>query len=572
MLRFLSIRHLAVIDHLEINLEPGLTVLTGETGAGKSMLVEALDLLVGGRASADLVRTGEDTASVQAIFEGQDGRESIVRREVSAQGRSRAFVDDALATTTALRELGGRLLDLHGQHEHQALLNPETHGPLLDENLGAPELLASVGERYRAWRDARAALDRTQLSEREKAARIELIHFQLSEIDKVGPKPGEDERLNDERGMLANADRLSRLSTEAYTALYESEHAALVSLSAVWKRLADLAELDPKARAYLDQRDEVKSRLEDLAFFLRGYAAELDASPERLQDVEDRLAALERLKRKHGPALSDVIDRGDALRAELDALGASEEQASLLARRAADAAGAFVAVARELSVTRRTIAAALGRQLETALAALAMPKCRVDIRTSTYEDDESRWNDRGVDHVEFYLSPNPGEELRPLAKIASGGELSRVMLALHGLSAGAVESGQGLVRTLVFDEVDAGIGGEAADAVGAELQKLAGRCQVLCITHLPQIAARGDVHLMIDKQVKGGRTMTTVAKLDREGREQELARMIAGAAVSPTVLASARELLAARQRGEQIPKGESESRQRAKAKVARGQR
>ncbi len=578
MLRFLSIRHLAVIDQLEIDLEPGLTVLTGETGAGKSMLVEALDLLVGGRASADLVRTGEDTATVQAIFEWADGRESIVRREVSAQGRSRAFIDDALATTTALRDFGGGLVDLHGQHEHQALLNPDAHGPLLDENLGAPELLASVAERFAAWREARAALDRTQLSEREKAARIELINFQLGDIDKVAPKPGEDEQLVGERVMLANADRLSRLSTEAYAALYESEHAALAALATVWKRVADLAELDPNARVYLDQRDDVKSRLEDLAFFLRGYATELDASPARLQDVEDRLAMLERLKRKHGPALSDVIDRRNALKAELDALGASEAQASLLALRAADAAEAFVVVARQLSATRRKVAASLGRRLETALASLAMPKCRVDIRTATYERDESRWTGRGIDDVEFYLSPNPGEELRPLAKIASGGELSRVMLALHGLSAGAAERAGDVVRTLVFDEVDAGIGGEAADAVGAELQQLASRCQVLCITHLPQIAARGDAHLVIDKQVKAGRTLTTATRLDRSGREQELARMIAGAAISPTVVASAREMLAGRQRspstslsaGEQKPKDESETRPRAKAKAARG--
>jgi DNA repair protein RecN (Recombination protein N) len=570
MLRFLSIRHLAVIDQLEIDLEPGLTVLTGETGAGKSMLVEALDLLVGGRASADLVRTGEDTATVQAIFEWADGRESIVRREVSAQGRSRAFIDDALATTTALREFGGGLVDLHGQHEHQALLNPEAHGPLLDENLGAPELLASVAERFAAWREARAALDRTQLSEREKAARIELINFHLAEIDKVGPKPAEDDQLSAERVMLANADRLNRVSTEAYAALYDGEHAALASLSTVWKRVADLAELDPKAQPYLDQRDDIKSRLEDLAFFLRGYAAELDASPARLQDVEDRLAALERLKRKHGPALSNVIDHRAALRAELDALGASEEQASRLAERAADAAEAFVAVARQLSATRRKVAASLGKRLEGALASLAMPKCRVDIRTKTSEHDEARWTSRGIDDVEFYLSPNPGEELRPLARIASGGELSRVMLALHGLSAGAAERVGDAVRTLVFDEVDAGIGGEAADAVGAELQQLASRCQVLCITHLPQIAARGDVHLVIDKQVKAGRTVTTIARLDRSGREQELARMIAGAAISPAVVASAREMLTGRQRGEQKPKGESESRPRAKAKATRG--
>lgn len=586
MLRFLSIRHLAVIDQLEIDLEPGLTVLTGETGAGKSMLVEALDLLVGGRASADLVRTGEDTATVQAIFEMSDAREAtrgtvreaIIRREVSAQGRSRAFIDDALATTTALREFGAGLVDLHGQHEHQALLNPESHGPLLDGNLGAPELLASVAERYDAWREARAALDRTQLSEREKAARIELINFQLGDIDKVSPKAGEDEQLGEERTMLANADRLTRLSTEAYAALYDGEHAALGSLATAWKRVADLADLDPKARPYLDQRDEVKSRLEDLAFFLRGYTDGLDASPARLQDVEDRLALIERLKRKYGPELGDVIERRNSLKAELAALGASEEQASQLARRAADAAESFVAVARQLSAARRKVGTTLGRQLESALATLAMPKCRVDIRTTTHEQDESRWTRAGIDAVEFYLSPNPGEELRPLAKIASGGELSRVMLALHGLSADAADADAGTVRTLVFDEVDAGIGGEAADAVGAQLQQLADRCQVICITHLPQIAARGDAHFVIDKQVKGGRTMTTVTRLDPGGREQELARMIAGAAISPSVLASAKEMLVGRQRkqpflpkkSEQTSKGESESRPRAKAKAPRG--
>ena len=570
MLRYLRIRHLAVIDQLEIDFEPGLTVLTGETGAGKSMLVEALDLLVGGRASADLVRTGEDTAAVQAIFEGAGGRETIVRRELSSQGRSRAFIDDTLATTAALKELGAGLLDLHGQHEHQALLNPETHGPLLDDTLGASPLLQKVADAHATWREARAALDRTQLSEREKAARLDLIAFQLGEIDKVGPLAGEDERLADERQVLANADRLSRLSTEAYAALYESDSAALTALGVAWKRLADLAELDPKARPYLDQREEVKSRLEDLAFFLRDYASELDASPNRLQDVEDRLAAIERLKRKYGPGLADVIERRAALKAEQTSLGASEQQAAALAKRAEAAAQAFLSAARELSVVRSKGAAVLAKRIEGALASLAMPKCRVDIRVVASDRDDSAWSARGIDQVEFYLSPNPGEELRPLARIASGGELSRVMLALHNVTAADGDPSDSVVRTLVFDEVDAGIGGEAADAVGAQLQALASRCQVLCITHLPQIAARGDAHFVIDKQVKAGRTMTTVTRLDVSGREQELARMIAGAAISPTVVASAREMLATRQRSEIKAKGESESRSKAKAKAPRG--
>ncbi len=568
MLRFLSIRHLAVIDELEIDLDAGLTVLTGETGAGKSMLVEALDLLVGGRASADLVRTGEDTASVQAIFEREpaggetSGREIIIRREVSSQGRSRAFIGDALATTAALKELGNELLELHGQHEHQALLNPESHGPLLDERLNV-ELLNNVSQAHALWRDARAALERTNMSAREKAARIEMISFQLSELDKLSPRAGEDDALSSERGVLANADRLSRLSTEAYGLLYENESAALTELAGVWKRLAELAAIDPRAQPYLDQRDEVKSRLEDLSFFLREYAAELDVSPTRLQEVEDRLAAIERLKRKYGPSLDDVIAKQQALHDELAALGASEEQSAALELKRAAAAKEFQRAAQLLSAARKTAGAGLANALEAGLASLAMPKCRVDVRVVSHADDEARWSACGSDEVELYLSANPGEDLRPLARIASGGELSRVMLALHQLTEVTTH------RTLVFDEVDAGIGGEAADAVGAELQALAARCQVLCITHLPQIAARADAHLAIDKRVKAGRTMTTVSRLDQAGREREIARMIAGAAVSATVVASAKEMLEDRKRSETKTKGESETRSRAKAKGGR---
>jgi DNA repair protein RecN (Recombination protein N) len=328
--------------------------------------------------------------------------------------------------------------------------------------------------------------------------------------------------------------------------------------------VAELATIDSRAQPYLDARDAIKSQVEDLAYFLRGYADGLDASPGRLQDVEDRLAAIERLKRKHGPALDDVLARRDALRAELDALGASEAETAALEARLAEARQDFLAGARALSAARVGAAGSLARQLESELASLAMPKCRVEIRIASREADESHWHARGFDAVEFYLSANPGEDLRPLARIASGGELSRVMLALHHLGDASSRP------TLVFDEVDAGIGGEAADAVGARLQALAARCQVLCVTHLPQIAARADVHLAIDKRVVGGRTTTSIARLDPSGREQELARMIAGAAVTDLVVASAKEMLAGRRRSEKAAKGESESRQKAKAKGTRG--
>jgi DNA repair protein RecN (Recombination protein N) len=565
MLRFLGVRHLAVIDRLEVEFEPGLNVLTGETGAGKTMLVEAIDLLVGGRASSDLVRTGEDVATVQAIFEQPGRSDVILRREVSAQGRSRAFIDDTLATTAALREFGSRHIDLHGQHEHQALLDPAEHAGLLDAFAAHADLVAGVQAQHAAWRAATHALERTQLGEREKRARIEIAAFQLQEIDRVAPVPDEDETLSAERMMLANADRLQRASAEAYAALYEGEHAALASLATVWKRVADLAEIDPRFAPYLDQRDDVKSRLEDLAHFLRSYGADLDASPDRLQIAEDRLAALERLKKKHGPTLAEVVARQSALREELAALEASDERAAALEQDERRTAAAFLEAGRRLSAARRAAASKLAGALVDELADLAMPKSRMEIRV-TPSDEKEKWTPLGIDDVEFFLSPNPGEEVRPLARIASGGELSRVMLALRTVAA-ADEPG----RSLVFDEVDAGIGGAAADAVGARLQALGRRHQVLCITHLPQIAARGDAHFQIAKQIKAGRTMTNLTKLDDSGREQELARMIAGAQVSAQVLASAKEMLALRRRGagEDKAKGESERSSTAKAKGKR---
>ena len=564
MLRFLAIRHLAVIDHLEVEFVPGLTVLTGETGAGKSMLVEAIDLLIGGRASADLVRTGENTASIQAIFERPDGREVIVRREISSQGRSRAFIDDTLATTAALRELGASMLDLHGQHEHQTLLNPQEHAGLVDEYAGHGELTSDVARLFADWKSCASALERTQLSDREKAARIEWITFQLSELDRVAPTAGEDERLTVERQLLANADRLGRLSTEAYASLYDGENSALAALAVVWKRVADLAAIDARFQPYLDQRDDVKARLEDLSFMLRSYANELDASPERLQQVEDRLAAIERLKKKHGPTLDAVLATRQGYQDELTALEANEERAVTLSRQAEASAQVFRDRALELSQSRRAAAGKLGKALEKSLGQLAMPNARVEVRVTSMPDEHDAWTAGGVDEIEFFLSPNPGEDVRPLARIASGGELSRVMLALKTLAA-PDERG----RTLIFDEVDAGIGGAAADAVGARLQALGERFQVLCITHLPQIAARGSSHLHIAKEVRGGRTVTVVTRLETEEREKEIARMIAGAEISDQVVASAREMLAARRFVEQKAKGESENGQPAKAKGKR---
>jgi DNA repair protein RecN (Recombination protein N) len=544
MIRFLSISHLAVIDKLELEFAPGLNVLTGETGAGKSILVGAVGLLVGGRASADLVRTGEEAASVQAVFEKSDGTEVIVRREVSSQGRSRAFVDGALVTSAALRDAAGSLVDLHGQHEHQVLLDPAAHVDLLDEFAGLTPEREGVAAAFRTWQQVRDERARLAAAEQQKASRAEFLAFQLSEIDKAAPQPGEDEELATARIVLANADRLQRLCDEAYTTLYEGDDAALPALASVWKKVGELAALDPKFASYVDAREAVKSQLEDLAFFLRSYSQNIDASPARLQEIEDRLALLERLKKKHGPSLADVVEKAASLRREFHEIEHATERAAELDAALAMARDAYRRIAGDLSSRRRAAAKEFSKALEKALADLAMAKTRCEVRFapgSSNGDGEARWSERGLDEAEFYISPNPGEDVRPLARIVSGGELSRIMLALKTLASTDAPG-----KTLIFDEVDAGIGGAVADVVGARLRLLGERFQVLCITHLPQIAAYGSTHYRIEKVVRGGRTSTSVARVDGVDREEEIARMIGGADVSATVLAGAREMIEAK--------------------------
>jgi DNA repair protein RecN (Recombination protein N) len=555
MLRFLSIRNLAVIDHLELEFEPGLNVLTGETGAGKSILVGAVGLLVGGRASADLVRTGEDSAAIEAIFDKPDGQEVILRREISAQGRSRAFVDGALATSAALRDLSAVLVDLHGQHEHQVLLDPSTHIEILDTFAELTPERASVAEAFAMWRDVNAERERLLANVRENATRAEFLTFQLTEIERVAPVPGEDEELSATRQVLSNADKLQRLCSDAYDALYEGEHAALPALAVVWKRLGDLAGIDARFTPHLDARESVKSQLEDLAFFLRSYAAGIDASPARLQEVEDRLALIERLKKKHGPALDDVLQKAAALKRDLNDLAHGAERTAEVDAALATARTAYLSRAEALSKKRASAATSLASALERSLADLAMPRTRCEVRFQRARS-EAQWSPLGIDQAELFISPNPGEDLRPLARIVSGGELSRVMLALKTLASTDAPG-----KTLIFDEVDAGIGGAVADIVGGRLQRLADRFQVLCITHLPQIAAHGGTHFHISKSVRQGRTLTSVNRLGANDREDEVARMIAGNVVTPAVKASAAEMLKARQaraKGEYKSKGESE--------------
>ncbi|MDP6608508.1 MAG: DNA repair protein RecN [Vicinamibacterales bacterium] len=536
MIRFLRIKHLAVIEELELELEPGLTVLTGETGAGKSIIVGALALLLGARASADLVRTGEAAASIEAVFERADGAEVLVRREVGAQGRSRAYIDDALATTGALRTIAHELVDLHGQHAHQRLLAPRAHLDLLDEFAGTIADRARVGERFGGLRSARAALETVRQRGRDAGDRQEVVRFQLAEIVAGDVRAGEADELRTRKQRLANADAIQRLAAEGHTALYEGEGAILDALAAVWRSTETLGELDSSLPDFRAARNAVTSHLEELAYALRERVAEVDDTAARLQEVEDRLATLEALARKYGQGSVDrVLERRAELEAELQTLEGGANQIDALAREVEDAQEEYQRTAERLSKKRRAAAPKLAERMEALLAELAMPETHCEFRFDATPDGGT---ERGIDGGELYLAPNAGEEPRPLARIASGGELSRVMLAL---TTAAAPDAPG--RTLVFDEVDAGIGGRAADVVGQRLSSLGRRFQVLCVTHLPQIAAYGATQVEIAKKVSRGRTTTSARGLAGQDRVEVIAAMMAGGQATAKSRQTAAELL-----------------------------
>jgi len=539
MIRFLNIKHLAVIDTLEMELEKGLTILTGETGAGKSILIEALGLLLGERASAELVRTGESGAMVQAVFEHEDGSNTIVRREISAQGRSRGFIDDNLVTVAALREFGAGAIDLHGQHDHQALLNSKTHIDFLDAygDLGTKRL--DVATAFKRLRGIEAQIQESTISDQEKEVRISNLRFKLEEINAVAPQTGEDESLGAIQQKLAHAETIVRLCHEAEQVLYEGNRAILGELSNVWKKVEELVEFEPNFGQHLQARDSIKSQLEDLVFTLRDYAGSIDTSPERLQEVDERLAALQRLKKQYGGgSLAVVLEQREHFQEELSRLDSKTARLSELQKSCGDARRKYLKVAKNLSQQRKKVGANLTVKLMKLLSELAMENTTCDFQFEENDLVEKNWSVRGFDVGELYLSPNAGEVLRPLAKIASGGELSRIMLALKTLASADAHG-----KTLIFDEVDSGIGGRVADVVGERLQELSKRFQILCVTHLPQIAVYGSAHYEISKKVADGRTVTTARMLNNKDRIDEIARMMTGRKVSDQARQSARELL-----------------------------
>ncbi len=562
MIKFFRINNIALISFVEIELQGGLTLLTGETGAGKSMLIDALGLALGSRATSDLIRTGEDSAAVEVIVEDAGlarelaarglpsyPEETVIGREVTTSGRSRATVNGTLVPAGVLRELAPWVATIHGQHEHQGLLDTRTHLPLLDGYAGLPVLASEVAEAHRRHRETATRLARLAEDRRGEERRREMLEHQLREIEAAGLSSDEESRLRREREIQVNADRLALLLDEAYDSLHEAEGAAIGRLARVFDLVEQLARIDGEFASHAGGREDTLAPLEELAIALRDYRARLEGDPARLEEIEARLATIERLKHKYGSSAAEVLEFAESCRQQLDESGSHEERLEQLEKDRDRLARAYWEKASELSLKRRQTAPELARRVEQQLRGLAMEKARVSVRFSPEaqvadEADTDAWTERGLEDVEMLLAANQGEALRPLAKVASGGELSRVLLGLKSI---ASLDGDG--STLVFDEVDAGIGGRVAEVVGQRLKEMSSRHQVLCVTHLPQIASQADSHFVVRKATAKRRTLTEVSLIESADRVEEIARMLGGRRVTEAARRHAREMV--RQAGEE---------------------
>lgn len=553
MLRELRIRDFAVVDELRLEFGPGLSVLTGETGAGKSILVEAVDVLIGGRPSVDMIRAGEGRAVIEGRFDVSDpsGIEAlceeagvdledgwlILRRELRREGRNRSWVNASPSTTSLLRELGSRLLDLHGQHEHQRLLDRGRQRAILDAFGEHEALAARVATAWEDLRDTEGRLDEVRRTAREGRERADYLRFKVDEIDAASLEPGEDERLAGEAARLGHSEELIEISRGLHEALYESEDAVVERLGALGRHLRELVRIDQTASRFLELHETALHNAEELGRELGRYGDSVEHDPARLARVRTRLDVLYRLVRKYGESVDDVIEAGEEARRELAGIeGADREIARLEGERETRAAE-LDALSGELTAARVSAARRLEEAVMESFPALGFGKGRLEV---VLEPLDTPGRD-GAERVDFRVTLNPGFPPGPLSRVASGGEMSRLMLALKTALV-AVDD----VPTLIFDEIDAGVGGEVAHRVAERLVRVAARHQVLVVTHLAQIAARADAHYAVDKDVESGATRTAVRALPRAARVEELARMLGGDPESETSRAHAEELLAAR--------------------------
>jgi DNA repair protein RecN (Recombination protein N) len=543
MLRSLRVRNFALIDQLELHFEEGFNLLSGETGAGKSIIVDALGLLAGSKASGEMIRSGETRAVVEAVFEtdlrdvldrqGVDAEDDqiIIRREISADDRNRVYINNQPSTVGVLRAVGPLLLDIHGQHEQQTLLDRSSQLSLIDAFAESAMDTSLVRNLFNSIQVAEAELAALTAEHARRIERLDLLTFQHDELRKADPQPGETEHVRNRLAILANAGKLLDVAVRGFETLYESEGAVLSSIVQVHRAVRDAAQHDARLAPVAEQLDAARISLQDVAYALRDYTNQVDADPQELEQVQARLAELERLHRKYG---SDLLEYAQKIRREMDSIGLTEIKKDELQGKISELNVQYANAAALLSKKRRSGSKKLEDAVQRELRSLAMPQARFAIMWT----DVSPGRESGIDRPELLVSANPGEDLRPLDHVASGGELSRVMLALRTVL--SVDASQ---HTLIFDEIDAGIGGKTAETVGQKLRELSSKYQILCVTHLAQIAAFADHHYRIEKVIADDRSVTRVEPLAGEARIEELVRMMSGSRVTAAAREHVKELL-----------------------------
>lgn len=558
MLSLLKIKNIALIDELQLEFAKGLNLLTGETGSGKSIIVDSLGALTGERVSSELVKQGENAAQIEGLFavrgsaelhenfyesgiELDDSEELdlIVRREISVSGKNRIFINNQLVTQAFLRKIGAFLVDIHGQGEQATLFNASTHLEMLDEFAGLANLREKTAEKFKKLSSVRREIENLQEDEAQKLQLLDILQFQVDEIGKANLNAGEDEALEEEKRRLNNVEKLSSLSEESYLLLYENEEATLTTLEKVVRRIAELGEFESSFAEYNESLANAQAVLEDLAFAVRDFRGTLEFSPARLEEIENRLAEISRLKRKYGGTIETVLAHFAESSDRLKNIETAELRAAELDKELKAAREDYLKIAKELHEKREKSAKKLEKEIEANLATVSLEKARFEVRISADTDDDKSFTAKGFDRIEFYFSANPGESVRPIGKVASGGELSRLMLILNTTTKLSENA-----KTMVFDEIDTGIGGRVAEAVGLKLKELSKTQQVLCVTHQPQVASLADHHFVVQKQTVKNRTEIGVKELAEAEKVEEIARMLAGETITETARQHAREMLA----------------------------
>ena len=551
MLKFLSVENFALIDRLEVEFRQGLNLITGETGSGKSILVDAVGLLVGRRASQEMVRQGFDQARVEGIFELSkehparvcladagiplEGGEIIIRRDISRSGSNKVFINGVLSPLATLSQLGALLADIHGQHEQQLLLRSSVQLQFLDAFSAHQQLTQQVRESFHLLQGVRSELERLQASEQERLQRLDTLHFQVADIDKLQLRAGLDVELEAERGLLASTEKRLSASQRAYQDIYEQDESSLSLLHQAEKELEELCGLDPQLEPVMVKLRDSRYLLEEVAYQLRDYTNQIESNPGRLDAVQERLAEIQKARRKYGETVDEILAYFEKAQKEVHELSQCETEIEQLVEKERKLESKYRALAQGLSKSRHQQAKLLSKQVEGELTDLHMGNAAFTVQVNTSEE---RVTEQGMDQVAFLISANVGESSKPLTKIASGGELSRTMLALK-----SILTLEDYSKTLVFDEVDAGIGGRVASTIGEKLARLGTAHQVFCVTHLPQVASYAAQHFHVTKRPSAERTIVEIVPLEERARVEEISRMMAGKALTETTRKQARELL-----------------------------